>query len=400
MIPPCWNEVKKILCVRLDNLGDVLMSTPAMRALATRFPQAQLSVMVSSSGAAMAPFLPDVDEFIVYDAPWVKQPQPGDVATDLDMLTRLRAGAFDAAVIFTVYSQSALPAALFCRLAGIPRILAHARENPYELLSNWTPDSLPADGGRHEVQRQLDLVAQVGARLTDPRLIFSLRERDRQNMRDKLAAHGVDPDDTLIVVHPGATAASRRYPAEYFALAVRRLAAQVDGRILLTGTASEHLLASTIGKASLVAPVNLAGALTLGEFAALIASSAVLISNNSSPVHIAAAMGTPVVDLYALTNPQHTPWRVAHRLLYHDVPCRYCYRSICPQGHQACLRGVEPDAVVAAALDLLRRSADPTAPGAAVQSLPPLHADSPARTSALGRQPGAVDTPFSLRTRP
>jgi len=400
MTPPCWNEVRKILCVRLDNLGDVLMSTPAMRALATRFPQAQLSVMVSSSGAAMAPFLPDVDEFIVYDAPWVKQPQAGDVAADLDMLAQLRAGAFDAAVIFTVYSQSALPAALFCRLAGIARILAHARENPYELLTNWTPDSLPADGGRHEVQRQLDLVAQVGARVTDPRLIFALREEDRQGMRNKLAAHGVDPDGQLIVVHPGATAASRRYPAEYFALAVRRLAAQIDGRILLTGTASEHLLASTIGKASLVAPVNLAGALTLGEFAALIEATAVLISNNSSPVHIAAAMGTPVVDLYALTNPQHTPWRVPHRLLYHDVPCRYCYRSICPQGHQACLRGVEPDAVVAAALDLLRLAADPSVPDTALQSLPPLHADGAASTSAAGKKPGAIETLLFTRARP
>jgi lipopolysaccharide heptosyltransferase II len=395
-----WNDVKKILCVRLDNLGDVLMSTPAMQALATRFPQAHLSVMVSSSGAAMAPFLPDVDDFIVYDAPWVKQPQPSDVAADLDMLARLREGAFDAAVIFTVYSQSALPAALFCRLAGIPRILAHARENPYELLSNWAPDSLPADGGRHEVQRQLDLVAQVGARVTDPRLIFALREQDRQGMRNKLAAHGVDPDGKLIVVHPGATAASRRYPAEYFALAVRRLASNCDGRIVLTGTPSEHLLAATIGKASLVAPVNLAGVLTLGEFAALIESSAVLISNNSSPVHIAAAMGTPVVDLYALTNPQHTPWRVSHRLLYHDVPCRYCYRSICPQGHQACLRGVEPDAVVAAALDLLRLATDPTVPDAAVQSLPPLHADSPTRTPATGRKAGAIDTLTFTRARP
>jgi lipopolysaccharide heptosyltransferase II len=395
-----WEGVRKILCVRLDNLGDVLMSTPAMRALAQRFPQARLSLLASGSGAALAPFLPDIHELIVYDAPWVKQVDAGEVVTDLDMLQRLRAGAFDAAVIFTVYSQSALPAALFCRMAGIPRVLAHARENPYALIDEWARDSLPADGGRHEVQRQLDLVAKLGARATDPRLIFALREQDRQGMRDKLIAHGVDPAGELIVVHPGATAASRRYPAEYFALAVRRLARHAKQRLLLTGTAAEHLLAQTIGQASLAAPVNLAGALSLGEFAALIEAATVLVSNNSSPVHIAAAMGTPVVDLYALTNPQHTPWRVPHRLLYHDVPCRYCYHSICPQGHQACLRGVEPDAVVAAALDLLRLSADPSKSDTCAQFLPAIQTDSAGPPSAADLQATPISNPLFARAKP
>ncbi|MGN5478419.1 glycosyltransferase family 9 protein [Cupriavidus basilensis] len=77
------------------------------------------------------------------------------------------------------------------------------------------------------------------------------------------------------------------------------------------------------------------------------------MSNNSGPVHIAAALGTPVVDLYALTNPQHTPWQVPHRTLFEDVPCRHCYKSTCPQGHHRCLRGVSPAAVIAAAQALL-----------------------------------------------
>jgi ADP-heptose:LPS heptosyltransferase len=86
---------------------------------------------------------------------------------------------------------------------------------------------------------------------------------------------------------------------------------------------------------------------------ALIADAALLISNNSGPVHMAAALGTPVVVLYALTNPQHTPWQVRQRVLYHDVPCKYCYRSVCPQGHHACLSAVTPGEVIAAAEALL-----------------------------------------------
>jgi ADP-heptose:LPS heptosyltransferase len=100
--------------------------------------------------------------------------------------------------------------------------------------------------------------------------------------------------------------------------------------------------------------VSLAGRLDLGGLAALIAAAPLLVSGNTGPVHLAAAAGTPVIDLYALTNPQHTPWRVQHAVLCNDVPCRWCYKAVCPEGHHLCLRGVEPDRIARAALQLLR----------------------------------------------
>jgi ADP-heptose:LPS heptosyltransferase len=99
--------------------------------------------------------------------------------------------------------------------------------------------------------------------------------------------------------------------------------------------------------------LSLAGELDLAELAALIGRAPLLVSNNTGPVHIAASLGTPVVDLYALTNPQHTPWGVPSRVLNHDVPCKYCYKSVCPEGHHDCLRLVAPGRVVAAAVELL-----------------------------------------------
>jgi ADP-heptose:LPS heptosyltransferase len=99
--------------------------------------------------------------------------------------------------------------------------------------------------------------------------------------------------------------------------------------------------------------LSLVGQLDLPELAALLQLAPVVIGNNSGPAHIAAAVGTPVVDLYALTNPQHTPWGVPSHVLYHDVPCKYCYRSVCPEGHHNCLQKVEPETVVAAVLTLL-----------------------------------------------
>lgn len=351
-----WQQVRKILCIRLDNLGDVLMTTPAIHALKQAGPGRHISLLASPAGAALAAYLPDVDEVIAYDAPWVKN-DSDDPEAEARVLRTLREAKFDAAVIFTVYSQSPLPAALMCRLAGIPRVLAHCRENPYRLLSDWQPETEPHQRTRHETRRQLDLVEVAGAVSDEQRLVFATRDSDRQSLREKLDARGLGPTDAWIVSHCGATAASRRYPPGHFAQVLRMLGGRA-GTVVLTGGASEKALTaeiSTMCKDS-VPIVDLAGTLSLGELACLIEDAALLLSNNSGPVHLAAALGTPVVDLYALTNPQHTPWMVRHRVLYHDVPCKYCYRSVCPEGHNDCLRKVAPATVCEAVLELLAES--------------------------------------------
>lgn len=348
-----WDSVQRILCVRLDNMGDVLMSTPAIRALKQASPQRQITLLASRSGAALAPFIPDIDDVTAYDAPWVKN-EAAELAADHALLDALRQQKFDAAVIFTVYSQSPLPAALMCRLAGIPRVLAHCRENPYHLISEWRRETEPSQNVRHEVQRQLDLVASVGAVNPHPVMVFRTRREDRETLHQKLAARGVVPGQAGMVVHCGASAPSRRYPAENFADALKLIGARA-GTVLLTGDASERSIVQSVAqRCGDHAPmVDLTAELTLGEMACLLEESRLLLSNNTGPVHMAAAVGTPVVDLYALTNPQHTPWMVPQRVLFHDVPCRYCYRSVCPEGHHACLRGVTPESVCNAVLDLL-----------------------------------------------
>jgi ADP-heptose:LPS heptosyltransferase len=127
---------------------------------------------------------------------------------------------------------------------------------------------------------------------------------------------------------------------------------------VFTGGPSERGAIDAIRATMAGAPSSsLAGALDLAELAALIARAPLLVSNNTGPVHVAAAVGTPVVDLYALTNPQHTPWGVPHRVLNHDVPCKYCYKSVCPEGHHDCLRLVRPEEVVHAAFELLEELA-------------------------------------------
>ncbi|MFA9441619.1 glycosyltransferase family 9 protein [Uliginosibacterium sp. sgz301328] len=353
-----WQNAHNVLAIRLDNMGDVLMTTPAMRALRDATPGRRITLLASRAGAALAPHLDCVDDVIAYDAPWVKHAQHGTFIDDDAMIATLRACRFDAAVIFSVYSQNPLPAALMCRLSGIPQVLAHCRENPYALLSDWVPEREPETQIRHEVRRQLDLVAHVGAVVHDKKLVFRPGATARDRLATTLADAGIDGGTPYLVLHAGATAPSRMYPPQAYARAARLLLDDFDGYIVLTGSCAEAAdVAALLDAIGHPRARSLAGMLNLGELGALIEGARVLIANNSGPVHLAAALGTPVVDLYALTNPQHTPWMVDNRVLYRDVPCKYCYKSVCPAGHHACLTGVPPDEVAAAARAIWREPA-------------------------------------------
>jgi len=352
-----WDQARNLLCVRLDTLGDVLMTGPAMRALKESLPGSRITLLTSPAGAAVVSMMPEVDRTILYEAPWMKATAPGAGGrADYAMARRLRARNFDAAVIFTVYTQSPLPAAFLCHLAGIPLRLAHCRENPYQLLTDWAPELEPECLVRHEVRRQLDLVKSAGCTTREERMRIRIPARSIERMQAALRELGLSGQQPWTLMHPGATAPSRRYPPESFA-AVARSLAMGGWRIIFTGVGGEQELVEGIRAACGGETHSLAGLLTLEETAALISLAPLLISNNTGPVHLAAAAGTPVVDLYALTNPQHTPWSVPCRVLSHDVPCKYCYKSVCPEGHNNCLRLISPDSVVRAAEQLMLEAA-------------------------------------------
>jgi lipopolysaccharide heptosyltransferase II len=352
-----WAEATRVLAVRLDAIGDVVMTGPALRALRSGRADRRLTVLTSPAGAAAARLLPGVDEVLAYEAPWMKATAArADAGPDFAMMARLAALRFEAAAIFTVYSQSPLPAALLCFLAGIPRRLAHCDENPYQLLTDWIADPEPGGAVRHEVRRQLDLVGAIGCSIGDERLALDVPPAAERRVAALCDDLGLEAGGPWVAVHPGGSAPSRRYPAEQFGEVVRGLTtAGVD--VVFTGGAGEERLVTAVQDAAGVPTRSLVGQLDIAELAAFLARAPVLVSNNTGPVHIAAAVGTAVVDLYALTNPQHTPWSVVHRVLFHEVPCRYCYKSICPEGHHDCLRRVAPASVVSATLELLEMAA-------------------------------------------
>lgn len=313
-----WADCTNILCIRLDNMGDVLMTSPAFKALKKQNPKRKITLLTSSAGAKIARFIPEVDNIITFDAPWVKNENIHTPLSIFNLVKKLRKFKFDASIIFTNFSQTALPAAQICYLSGIPRRLGYSRENPYQLLTDWALDKEPLTFVRHGVLRQLDLVKLTGADTQDKSLSLKIPRISYQKLFKKLEKEKIDLNKPSVIMHPGVSEKKRQYPVNLFALAAEKIA-KSGFQVILTGLESEGKEADIILRSS-KGTFSLAGKLEIDELAALIEKAKLLIANNTGPVHIASAVNTPVVVLYAKTNPEHTPWKVKHKVLYFDVP--------------------------------------------------------------------------------
>jgi ADP-heptose:LPS heptosyltransferase len=362
-IPPEWRAARRILAVRLDNLGDVLLMTPAIHAIRESLPDAGITLLASEVGAQAGRLNPDLADVIIYQSPqmdpWARLPQ--DSAREQRMIALIKERRFDGAIIFTSFRQSALPAAYLCYLADIPLRLAASIDGSGSLL---TTHHRHPEHMMHEVERALDLVGAVGLTTSQLDLVLEVPYAARAEMRDwrleivKDRSLISDLPSPLVVVHPGCSMPARTYPWELFAEVVGLLVEQLRATVALTGAAHERELIERIygrlPRAARRRVLPLAGALPFEGFCALIEAADLTITNNTGPMHVAAAVKTPVAALFALTNPpeQWRPWRAPHRLLYHNVPCRICYSRVCPYEHE-CLHLVTPAMVIDAAADLL-----------------------------------------------
>lgn len=366
MIDRRWRDARRILAIRLDNLGDVLITTPAIHALKTSLPETEITLLASPVGAQAGRLDPDLADVIVYEAPWVDpwSRLPHDSDRERTMIETLRQGQFDAAVIFTSYHQSSLPAAYLCYLGDIPLRLAASIDAPGSLL---TTRHRHPERPMHEVERGLDLVGAIGCTADETDLVLRVPSQIQQRITRRLA----DFRGPLVVVHPGCSMPARTAPPEQFAAIISSLINELGATVILTGTNEERQLVAAVATGVPMAARQsiypVAGELSFAELCGLIGAADLVVTNNTGPMHIAAAVKTPVAVLFALTNPpeQWGPWRVPHRLLYHDVPCRLCYSRVCPY-EQECLRGVPTAEVIRAAGELLAtaRYASSSLPGA------------------------------------
>ncbi len=317
MLKGNWKDCENILCIRPDNMGDLLMTVPAIRAL-KESTGARITVLTSSMAAGAARMIPEIDEVMVYDLPWIKAEKTIHADSFNEIIAGVRSKNFDAAVIFTVYSQNPLPAAMLAYLAEIPKRLAYCRENPYELLTDWVPDTEPYTEIKHQVRRDLDLAAYIGACTSNEKLSVSVNNRLWPALSKKLSLKGINILRPLLILHPGVSEKKREYPADLWI--ETGIALANSHQVLITGALAEKPLADKLREGIGENAFSLAGDLDLEEFILLIKKAPLVISVNTGTVHLAAATATPVIVLYARTNPQHFPWKVPGKVLQFEVP--------------------------------------------------------------------------------
>jgi len=327
---------RRVLAVRLDNLGDVLLTGPALRALAAGGDE--VALLAGPHGADAGRLLPGVHEVLVWRCPWIDGcPEPVDTVEVQQLASRLQVRRFDAAVIFTSFHQSALPTALLLRLAGIPWLGAISVDYPGALLDlrHQVDEDIP------EAERALSLVQAAGCALP-------VGDDGSLRIRSPLPTT-VDLVGTrrYVVLHPGASVPARAWPVQRYAETARLLDA-AGWHVVVTGSAAERELCE---QAAAEVATNLAGATPLDRLAGLLAGAAAVVVANTGPAHLAASVGTPVVSLYAPTVPavRWAPYRVPHVLLGdQQAGCRDTRATRCPVPGHPCLTSVTADQVVGA----------------------------------------------------
>jgi ADP-heptose:LPS heptosyltransferase len=334
------------LVVRLDSMGDMLAAGPAIRAVAAGADR--VTVLCGPAGSAAAQLLPGVDAIQVWACPWIVNPPPAISRSEADDLVDRIAGlGVDQAVILTSFHQSPLPTALLLRLAGVPWIAAASEDYPGSLLDA----RLPVAGDAPEPVRMLETVRSAG---------FDLPADDDGRLRVRRPLPDLDgvlpsaPRSPLMVVHPGTSAPARAYPEPLWVSAVDRLV-QDGWQVALTGDVAEKPLTGRIVDAvDAAAPdvLDLAGRLDLPRLAAVLDRAEVTVVANTGPAHLAAAVGTPVVSLFAPVVPavRWAPFGVPVELLGDQrAACRDTRWTTCRIAGHPCLSSVSAEDIASAA---------------------------------------------------
>ncbi len=350
----------RILAVRLDNIGDVVMLGPALRAVKAALPTAHLTLLCSPAGAQAAPLLPWVDAVLGHRAVWqdASGALPLDPARELTFADTLRVGNYDAALIFTSFSQSPYPPAFACYLAGIPVRVGQSREFGGSLLSQWVT---PPPDHAHQADRNLHLVVEVGFASRGAHLELCLPPDAVRAADDALQSCGIAPGEPFALLAPGASAAARRYDPARFAEVVRGFIAATGWPVVVVGSARDGermapvLALADPGPSGHPRVFSLVGATDVPTLAALTARAGILFANDSGPMHLADAFRRPMVILYSGTEreSQWEPRAAPATLLREPTHCAPCHRFTCPY-HMECL-AIAPERVVDAALALLAR---------------------------------------------
>ena len=345
--------------MRLDNIGDVIMTGPVLRTLKENLPSSHITLMASPGGSKAAPLLPWADEVLSWRVLWQDLGRLSfDPAREWGMIRTLKEGSYDAAIILTSFNQTPHAAGYACYLAGIPLRLGESKEWGGSVLSDEAP-SVPDE--LHQVERNLRLIEHLGLWVEDRALSISVPKEARETAAQLLEARGVAPGMPYLLLNPWASAQARTYPTDRFARAAGHLSEETGWPVVVTGTGKDRESASGLFEALGDRGMDLVGATVLPELAALVEGARLVLTNNTSTMHLLDALRVPGVVLFSGTEleEQWRPRSARHRLLRRETWCSPCYAFECPYNLQ-CL-DIPPEEVAQAGLSLLAEAGDRTA---------------------------------------
>lgn len=336
-------DYRRILIIKPSSLGDVVHALPTLQALRARFPRASIAWLVKQQWAGLLERAEGLDEV------WPLQP---GVTGWLSEVPRLRAAGFE----LVVDLQGLFRSGAMAWLTGCPARIGFAagREGSPAFYTHRVPMSTAY---LHAVDRYLLVAAAVGASI-EPTPEFRLRPlpEDRREVAALLDRYGLQPDGPWMAMSVSARWLTKRWPLECFAATADRVQQEGLAAVVLIGGPEDRPMMRTVKQLMRTKAVDLTGATGLGLLPALLESAALLLANDSGPLHVAAAVGTPVVTFYGPTSPVLSgPYGNGHRVLTSEVPCRPCFSRTCRNTIRLqCLKSIAPEQAMEAVRRLLR----------------------------------------------
>lgn len=347
-MPRQENYFKNILVVRTDRIGDVLLTTPVLKALRDNYPDSRIAIMVTPYTKEIVEGNPHINEVIVYD----KDKYDKGIFGFLKFVLRLKRKRFDLAVVLHTKKRTNL----ITYLADIPRRIGYKNDKFGFLLTDRVIDRRK-EGLKHEVDYCLDILESLGIKAGGRNLYMPLEKERLEWAYDLLQRLNIKKNDKIACINPGASCISKRWPEDRFIVLINKLIDLNSFKIIIIGGLKDIDIANNIAKSVRYPVVNLAGKTNLSELAALLKCSQILISNDSGPVHIATSVGTPVISIFGRNQAGLGPLRWGplgnrDKYIHKKVGCRMCLAHNCKTGFE-CLKAITVDEVLKAVDDII-----------------------------------------------
>ncbi|HNX90335.1 MAG TPA: lipopolysaccharide heptosyltransferase II [Candidatus Omnitrophota bacterium] len=344
------NDPKKIVLIRTDRIGEVLLSSVAINCVKSDCPGAAVTFVTSAYSKDLIDGREDVDEVLIVDTFMSK----GWIVRAIKLAVELRRRHFDLAVVMNAHKM--LHLAVF--LAGIPLRVGYGRK--WGFLLNKTIEDSRDKGEKHEIEYTMDLMNAVGINVPPVAPCLTVKKEKKKKVEEMLRNSGIDMMAPIIAVHPSSSNPGKLWPWKKYAELIKMIKSEMKADVVIIGDRESALLADDIIAMSGVRSVgNFCGKMDLKELAAFLSMCALFVGNDTGPMHMAAAAGIPVIAIFGRNVPgvgpkRWRPWGVRHVVFHEEHECAICLDGDCPFDHR-CLADIQTEKVFEAVKDILNK---------------------------------------------